>query len=148
MSRKQGPHLMLVMVTLGALPGSSLAQPSRVAGLPARPNILLITVDDMNWDSPGCFGSAVQEITPNIDRLASEGIRFRNAHVTVAVCTPSRSVLLTGMYPHQNVAEGFQRIRADVPTLPAVLGAAGYLCGTMGKWLGQQEVFNWAIYRF
>lgn len=142
MSSRQNSYLLFMMIVPGALPGSLSGQ-SQPAAAPARPNILLITVDDMNWDSPGCFGGDVPDATPGIDRLASEGMRFRNAHVTVAVCTPSRSVLLTGMYPHRNGAEGFQRIRADVPTLPSVLGAAGYLCGTIGKWLGQQEAFNW-----
>ena len=62
----------------------------------SRPNILFITADDMNWDSPGCFGGRTPDITPHIDRLAGEGMRFKQAHVTIAVCTPCRSVLLTG----------------------------------------------------
>ena len=60
-----------------------------------RPNILMIVADDMNWDSPGCFGGAAPEITPNIDRLAAGGMRFEHAYVNIAVCTPSRSVMLT-----------------------------------------------------
>ncbi|MHC4073339.1 MAG: sulfatase-like hydrolase/transferase, partial [Planctomycetota bacterium] len=75
-----------------------------------QPNILLITVDDMNWDSPGCFGGRTPNITPNIDDLASEGVRFEHAHVTIAVCQPCRSVLMTGRYPHRNGAEGFEPI--------------------------------------
>ena len=109
-----------------------------------RTNILLIMADDMNWNGPGCFGGTASEVTPNIDRLAGRGMRFRHAHVTIAVCTPSRSVLLTGRYPHRNGVEGFQRIREDVPTLPALLGRAGYICGTVGKPLGQQEKFEWS----
>lgn len=108
-----------------------------------RPNVLLITADDMNWNAPGCFGGMTPDVTPNIDRLAGQGVRFRHAHVTIAVCTPSRSVLLTGRYPHRNGVEGFQRIREDVATLPALLRKAGYLCGTIGKPLGQQEKFEW-----
>lgn len=69
-----------------------------------RTNIMLITVDDMNYDSVGCFGCNVEDITPNLDRLATEGIRFDNAHVTIAVCQPSRSSLMTGRYPHHNGA--------------------------------------------
>ena len=61
-----------------------------------RSNILLITADDLNCDAPGCFGGQTPDITPNIDRLASEGVRFTHAHVTIAVCQPSRSVLMTG----------------------------------------------------
>ncbi len=97
------------------------------------PNILLITADDMNYDAPGAFGCKIRGITPNIDRLAAQGMRFTRAHVTVAVCQPSRSVLMTGRYPHRNGAEGFQPIREDVPTLQEQLRAAGYLNGILGK---------------
>ena len=99
----------------------------------------------MNWDSPGCFGGAAPDITPHIDRLATEGIRFEHAYVNIAVCTPSRSVMLTGLYPHNSGAEGFQRIRSGTPTLPAILTEAGYLCGTVGKPLRQQDVFHWSV---
>jgi len=110
-----------------------------------RLNFLIITADDMNWDTPGCYGGAAPDITPNIDRLAAEGMRFMHAHVTIAVCTPSRSVWLTGLYPHRCGVEGFQRIKPGVPTLPAVLGEAGYFCATIGKPLGQQETFQWSL---
>ncbi len=53
-------------------------------------NFLLITTDDLEWTSVGVYGSKVDRITPNIDRLASEGMRFTNGHVTIAVCQPSR----------------------------------------------------------
>src|SRR5206468_5180373 len=86
-------------------------------GQTTRPNVLLITADDMNYDTPGFAGGKVPDVTPNLDKLASEGIYFKKAHVTVAVCQPSRSVLMTGRYPHRNGAEGFNAIRADVPTL-------------------------------
>ena len=98
-----------------------------------RVNILLIGTDDMNYDSPGCFGSRVPDITPNIDRLARSGLRFTNAHVDTAVCTPCRSTVLTGCYPHRNGALGFYPISDDVPTLHEVLHQAGYLTGICGK---------------
>lgn len=110
-----------------------------------RPNILMIVADDMNWDTPGCFGGAAPDITPNIDRLAAEGMRFRHAYVNISICTPSRSVILTGLFPHNNGAEGFQRIRARTPTLPSILSEAGYLSGTVGKPLRQQELFHWSV---
>jgi N-sulfoglucosamine sulfohydrolase len=110
-----------------------------------RPNIVMIVADDMNWDTPGCFGGAAPDITPNIDRLAAVGMRFEHAYVNIAVCTPSRSVMLTGLYPHNNGAEGFQRIRPGTPTLPAILSEEGYLCGTVGKPLRQQDVFHWSV---
>jgi N-sulfoglucosamine sulfohydrolase len=110
-----------------------------------KPNILMVVADDMNWDTPGSFGGTAPEITPNIDRLAAEGMRFGHAYVNATVCTPSRSVLLSGLYPSNNGAEGFQRIRPGTPTLPAELSKAGYLCGIIGKPLRQQELFRWSV---
>jgi N-sulfoglucosamine sulfohydrolase len=111
----------------------------------ARPNVLMIVADDMNWNSPGSFGGSPENITPNIDRLANEGMRFWHAYVNVAVCTPSRSVMLTGLYPQRSGVAGFQQIRAGTPALPAILSQVGYLTGTVGKPLGQQETFRWSV---
>lgn len=119
--------------------GQQLAPPIK------RPNVLMIVADDMNWDSPGCFGGAANDLTPHIDRLASEGMRFWHAYVNVSICTPSRSVMLTGLYPSNNGAEGFQRIRPGTETLPAALNKAGYVCGIIGKPLRQQELFRWSV---
>jgi len=99
----------------------------------ARPNVLLITADDMNYDSPGVAGCPVPDITPNLDKLASQGMRFVHAHVTIAVCQPCRSVWMTGRYPHRNGAMGFEAIRTDVPTLQESLRTAGYLNGILAK---------------
>ena len=105
----------------------------------------MIVADDMNWDTPGCFGGAAPGITPNIDRLAGQGMRINHAYVNVSICTPSRSIMLTGLYAQNNGAEGFQRIRPGTPTLPALLNEAGYLCGIIGKPLRQQELFRWSV---
>jgi N-sulfoglucosamine sulfohydrolase len=103
-------------------------------GVPAvRPNILLITVDDLNWDSLGVTGSPVRNVSPNVDRLAREGVRFTRAHVTVAICQPSRNVLMTGRYPQNAGALGFEDIRSDVPTLVEALARGGYYTGLMAK---------------
>ena len=118
--------LALACLRTAALP--TLARDSQ-----RRPNVLLITADDMNWDSPACFGGGTPDITPNIDRLASRGMRFMHAHVTIAVCQPCRSVLMTGRYPHRNGAEGFEPIDLDVPTLQEHLQKGGYLNGILGK---------------
>jgi len=80
-------------------------------------NFLLITADDLEWSTVGVYGSQVENITPNIDQLASEGLRFTNAHVNIALCQPSRQSLLTGRYPHNNGAPGFEPIGDDVPIL-------------------------------
>jgi len=99
-----------------------------------RPNILLITADDMNWDAVGAYGCPVPGTTPNIDRLAAEGMRFGHAHVSIAVCQPSRSALMTGRYPHRSGGEGFFRLRKPgVPIMPELLRAAGYEVGILGK---------------
>ena len=99
-----------------------------------RLNLLLITADDMNCDSVGAFGGQVAGATPNIDRLASQGMKFEHAHVTIAVCQPCRSVLLTGRYPHRSGGEGFHKITdLTAPTLWERLRRAGYRTGLMAK---------------
>ncbi|MCB1130635.1 MAG: sulfatase [Verrucomicrobiae bacterium] len=99
----------------------------------ASPNLLLITVDDMNRDSVGAYGCPIEGITPNIDRLAAQGIRFDRGFVNVAICQPCRAVLMTGRYPQTNGAAGFERISPDVPSLPEALKSAGYYNGLIGK---------------
>ena len=96
-------------------------------------NFLLITVDDMNWDSLGVNGCKVAGVSPNIDRLASQGLLFNHAHVTIAVCMPTRAVWMTGRYPHRNGALGFQKINPGVPTLLEALKKAGYHTGILAK---------------
>jgi N-sulfoglucosamine sulfohydrolase len=104
--------------------------------LPAkRLNILLITADDLNCDSLGVYGCKTPDITPNIDRLAAQGVRFEYAHVTIAVCQPCRGVLATGRYPHRSGVEGFQKLPAGstIPLVTEKLRAGGYLNGILGK---------------
>jgi N-sulfoglucosamine sulfohydrolase len=99
-----------------------------------RPNLLVITVDDMNADSVGVFGSALHGTTPRIDALAARGLRFDQAHVQVANCKPSRNVMWTGRYPHSNRVEGFYSIwDAAYPTLMQVLSKAGYFTAIRNK---------------
>jgi len=110
-------------------------------------NFLLITADDLEWSSVGAYGSKVDDITPNLDRLASEGIRFTNAHVTIAVCQPSRQTLMTGRFPHNIGAPGFDPIADEVPILQESLREAGYLNGIIGKTahLKPVERFGWDL---
>jgi len=111
----------------------------------SRPNILLITADDMDYHSLGVTGCKVPDITPNIDGLAKEGMLFTQAHVTAAVCQPSRSALMTGRFPHRNGAMGFEPIDPKTPTLEQSLNKAGYLNGIMAKvgHLAPKECFPW-----
>lgn len=113
-----------------------------------RPNILLITADDLNYDSLGVTGCRVEGISPHIDLLASEGMHFEHAHVSIAVCQPSRSVLMTGRYPHRNGALGFEPIHPNIPTLQEQLRQGGYLNGIIGKnaHLAPKEKFCWDSY--
>lgn len=96
-------------------------------------NILFITMDDMNRDSIGVYGSKVKGTTPNIDKLAAEGLRFDHAHVTIAICQPTRAVWMTGRYPHNSGALGFNLIKKGVPTLPETLHKNGFHTGILGK---------------
>ncbi|MGB0369976.1 MAG: sulfatase family protein [Opitutales bacterium] len=104
------------------------------SALQAAPNFLIITADDMNWDSVGAYGCTLPDTTPNIDRLAQEGILYDQAHVASTACMPSRNAINTGRFPHRSGGEGFQHLRfPDVPTIPAVLHEAGYFVGILGK---------------
>lgn len=97
------------------------------------PNIILITADDLNYDSVGTYGCEISGITPNIDQLAKQGMKFNHAYVNIAVCQPCRQSIMTGRYPHRNGAEGFDPIDENVPTLQENLRAADYLNGILGK---------------
>ena len=96
-------------------------------------NVLFITLDDMNRDSIGAYGAKVVGTTPHIDRLAAEGLCFEHGHVTIAICQPTRAVWMTGRYPHNSGALGFNKINPGVPTLPETLRRRGFLTGILGK---------------
>lgn len=98
-----------------------------------RPNILLICADDLGWSDIGCFGSEVK--TPNLDKLATSGIRFTQFHNT-AKCHPSRATLLTGLYAQQNgyaTETGYENPLVNGITLGQYLKSAGYLTMWSGK---------------
>lgn len=96
-------------------------------------NVLLITADDLNYNSVGAYGCMIQDITPNIDNLAAQGMRFTNAYVNISICQPSRQSMMTGRYPHRNGAPAFDPIDPEVPTLQEELNKVGYLNGIIGK---------------
>lgn len=99
-----------------------------------KPNILLITVDDMNWNSVGANGNAIKDITPNIDQLAKEGVRFERAYVAASNCSPSRSAIQTGLYPHQSGIRGFYYINdKGFETISTLLKKQGYFTGVTNK---------------
>jgi arylsulfatase len=102
----------------------------------ARPNIVVILTDDHRADYLGCAGHPILK-TPNIDQLAAEGVRFENAFVTTAACTPNRTCLLTGQYERKHgVTFGSQSSlteEAFQETYPMLLRQAGYYVGYVGK---------------
>ena len=102
----------------------------------SQPNILLIVSED-NGPEVGCYGDPYAR-TPNIDRLAEEGILFRNAYVPQAGCSQSRASFLTGLYPHQHgqiglATWGFRLYHDSTPNLPRILKKTGYRTGLIGK---------------
>jgi len=107
--------------------------PAATEGRGRRLNILFLTADDMNYDSSGCYGGPIRDLTPNLDGLARESIRFVHAYSTVAVCQPVRQIMQTGLYPHRNGAMGFFPIKCEVRTLNEQLHDAGYLISMFGK---------------
>lgn len=99
-----------------------------------RPNAIIFIADDVSWNDYGCYGNAAAR-TPNIDALAVGGIRFDNAYLTASSCSPSRSSIITGRYPHNNgsAAELHKPISAHLPWFPQLLRDAGYYTALSGK---------------
>jgi arylsulfatase A-like enzyme len=108
-----------------------------------RPNFIIIIGDDIGWNDIGAYGHPYIR-TPNIDRLAGEGIRFDNAFLTISSCSPSRCSIMTGRYPHNTGAgELHQPLPADQIIFPALLRKAGYYTVSAGKWhLGDAAKVN------
>jgi arylsulfatase A len=118
-----------------------------------KPNFIIIFCDDLGYGDLGCFGSKKHR-TPNIDRMADEGMRFTSFYVTSGVCTPSRSSLMTGCYPrrvnmHQDSENlcvlfpvGKKGLNPNEITIAEVLKSRGYATACVGKWhLGDQPQF-------
>jgi arylsulfatase A-like enzyme len=110
-------------------PSAKRAQPNRAG----RPNILFIMSDDHAAQAISAYGSKLIH-TPNIDRLAKEGMRFKNCLVTNSICTPSRAAILTGKYAHLNGVPVFNHIDNSQPMLQKYLQQAGYYTAMIGKW--------------
>lgn len=98
-----------------------------------RPNILFIMTDDHATNAISCYGSKVNE-TPNLDRLASEGMRMDRVFATNSICTPSRATILTGKYSHLNGVPVFNRFDGSQPNVAKLLQEAGYHTVMIGKW--------------
>jgi len=112
--------------------------PPVYAGEFAAPNIVYILADDLGYGDLSCYGQSKLQ-TPNIDRLAEEGMRFTNHYSGNTVCSPSRASLMTGQHPGNcylrgNMNESNAALDPDMTVLPEILKAAGYATGGFGKW--------------
>lgn len=115
-----------------AFPISRRAKASSVKS--DRPNIIFVLTDDQRWDAMGCAGADWLK-TPNMDRLAGEGVRFANAFVTTSLCSPSRASFLTGMYAHNHGVTVNGRVKPELPTtFLQILQSGGYETAFIGKW--------------
>jgi arylsulfatase A-like enzyme len=103
-----------------------------------KPNIIFIMADDLGYADMGCYGQKLIQ-TPNLDKLAKEGLRFTQAYAGGPVCTPSRSVLMTGLHnghtpARDNIPHYHTYLQEDDITVAEILKQAGYRCGGVGKW--------------
>jgi len=105
----------------------------KAAAADPRPNILFIMADDHSAAAISAYGSRVNR-TPNLDRLATEGMRFDRVFCVNSICSPSRATILTGKYSHLNGVPTFNAFDGSQPTVAKYLQAAGYHTGMIGKW--------------
>lgn len=121
-------HVFIFALTLAGVPSVRAADP------PRRPNLLIILPDQLRAQALGCMGNPDVQ-TPHLDRLAAEGVLFRQTFANTPVCCPARAILLTGKYSHKHgLVANDLRLRESEPTLAKLLKAEGYQTGFIGKW--------------
>jgi arylsulfatase A-like enzyme len=149
----RNPLLTLLAALWLAGPATHAAEANR-----RPPNVILILVDDLGWTDLSCFGSSYYQ-TPNIDRLASRGMKFTQAYSACTVCSPTRAAIQTGKYPARlhltdwiaghnrpfaklKIPDWTQYLRTEETTVAEVLKAVGYTTASIGKWhLGNTNYF-------
>ncbi len=124
----------------GAFAAGLATQGFAAVNAPKKPkNIILILADDVGWGDVSCYGPT-PGLTPAVDKLASEGIRFTDAHSPASTCTPTRFALMTGEYGWRKPGRGILAgdaaliIPTDIETLPKLMKKAGCVTGAVGKW--------------
>lgn len=129
----------LKFVGLGAA-GLAMSRPLAASGANRKkPNIIFILADDLGWSELGCYGNTFNE-TPNLDKLAKEGMRFTDAYAAAPVCSPYRAALMTGQYPARVGITDYLRpndknhLPTRYTTIAEMLKNAGYATGIIGKW--------------
>lgn len=123
-------RVLIIGLAAALLPAALHAAGAR----PTRPNILFVFTDDHASHAIGAYGSKINR-TPNMDRLAREGMLFRNCFCTNSICAPSRAVILTGKHSHLNgVIDNRQVFDGSQPHVGKLLGKAGYQTALIGKW--------------
>lgn len=141
MDQKRKTSFWLLLVVWVAMTGS-MATAQKINGdgqVQKYPNIVIIYADDLGYGDVSSYGASKIK-TPNIDKIAAEGLRFTNAYATSATCTPSRYSMLTGKYAWRKQGTGIAPgdaallISTDIATLPGMLQQAGYQTGVVGKW--------------
>jgi arylsulfatase A-like enzyme len=136
-----------LVILLAACAAQEESTPAATAGGPDRPNIIFIMSDDHAYQAIGAYGSVLNR-TPNIDRLADEGMRFDRAFVTNSICSPSRAVILTGKHSHLNgVRNNVNEFDSEQQTFPKLLRQAGYQTAMIGKWHLKSEPTGFDFWR-
>ncbi len=140
----------------GSVKATGLGEGGTRQGIRRKPNFVFFLLDDMGWKDLACFGSPFYE-TPNVDRLAAQGMRFTNAYAACPVCSPTRASIMTGKYPARLrltnwipgvrsgkllSAEYFHYLKLEEVTLAEALKEGGYRTCFVGKWhLGNEPYF-------
>jgi len=130
--------LVTALIACGANEAENIAAEMKADDAPAKPNVVIFYIDDLGYGDVGSYGAVGVE-TPVIDRLATEGVRFTDAHSSAATCTPSRYSLLTGEHGFRSNAailpgDAPALIRPGKPTLASMFKKAGYATAVVGKW--------------
>ena len=133
---------------IGAICLFSVCKPKKTSVAPRRPNIIFIMSDDHAFQAISAYSNKLIQ-TPNIDRIANEGIRFEDGFVTNSLCSPSRAVILTSQYSYLTGARDnsfSMRIDSGITTFPMLLQKAGYQTAIVGKWhlLNKPRGFNYS----